>query len=284
MQAFEVRHILTLLGVKPHRADQMVDSFPLQRATDVATLRQLVAAVLSAHHLSYPPRDMALAVEIQARRRPLVFLLGGTSGCGKSTLASLLAARIGITTMISTDAIRHALRSQPDAPRQLFTSTYEASLEDYGAQCACVVAAMVPIVRSYVARRIPVIVEGVHLLPTVVAAALPELVGAEYVVRCVVHISNADKHRERFATRAKYMTLEPRVNRYVKHFDCIRAIQDELCRQAQQWEQNGHWHLVDNTNVDRSVAVVHAKIFGRELTAPLSGKKMLQAIHEAHHT
>jgi len=37
--------------------------------------------------------------------------LGGCSGTGKSTVASLLAARLGISTVLSTDSIRHIMRN-----------------------------------------------------------------------------------------------------------------------------------------------------------------------------
>ena len=55
-------------------------------------------------------------------------LLCGTSGTGKSTLASLLAARLGVTTVISTDSIRHMLRGFQSAEENplLWLSTYEA--------------------------------------------------------------------------------------------------------------------------------------------------------------
>ena len=39
------------------------------------------------------------------RRRSICILLAGTSGTGKSTLAGLLAARLGITTLVSTDSV-----------------------------------------------------------------------------------------------------------------------------------------------------------------------------------
>ena len=39
---------------------------------------------------------------IRERRSSVAVLLCGTSGTGKSTLASLLAARLGITTLLST--------------------------------------------------------------------------------------------------------------------------------------------------------------------------------------
>jgi 2-phosphoglycerate kinase len=47
----------------------------------------------------------------QDRKKSTIILLGGTSGTGKSTLASLLASRLGITKVLSTDSIRHLLRN-----------------------------------------------------------------------------------------------------------------------------------------------------------------------------
>jgi len=94
------------------------------------------------------------------------------------------------------------------------------------------------------------------------------------------------KHVERFAIRAKYMTLEPRVNKYVHYFGNIRRIQDHLCQQATaapvcargeampaaRMLLMGGRHpgllsaraqvpQVDNTNVDRSLAVIHRTVF-----------------------
>jgi 2-phosphoglycerate kinase len=56
-------------------------------------------------------------------------LLAGTSGTGKSTLASLLGSRLGISTVLSTDTIRHVMRnfiSREELPI-LFASTYETA-------------------------------------------------------------------------------------------------------------------------------------------------------------
>ena len=57
----------------------------------------------------------------------MAVLLAGTSGTGKSTLAGLLAARLGITTVLSTDNIRHLLRSfaTEESNPLLWASTYQ---------------------------------------------------------------------------------------------------------------------------------------------------------------
>lgn len=77
------------------------------------------------------------------------------------------------------------------------------------------------------------------------------------IIPFMVYISNEDKHLERFAVRAKYMTLDPAKNKYVKYIRNIRAIQEYLCNRADK-------HLVpkiNNTNVDKSVAAIHATVF-----------------------
>jgi len=77
------------------------------------------------------------------------------------------------------------------------------------------------------------------------------------IIPFMVHITNEDKHLERFAVRAKYMTLDPAKNKYVKYIRNIRTIQDYLCKRAEK-------HFVpkiNNTNVDKSVAAIHATVF-----------------------
>ena len=58
----------------------------------------------------------------------VIVLLAGTSGTGKSTLASLLGTRLGISTVLSTDSIRHIMRNflSESENKVLFCSTYEA--------------------------------------------------------------------------------------------------------------------------------------------------------------
>lgn len=54
--------------------------------------------------------DFRIACALREQRASVAVLLCGTSGTGKSTLAALLAARLGISTVVSTDSIRHMLR------------------------------------------------------------------------------------------------------------------------------------------------------------------------------
>lgn len=77
------------------------------------------------------------------------------------------------------------------------------------------------------------------------------------IVPFMIYISNEEKHLERFAVRAKYMTLDPAKNKYVKYIRNIRTIQEYLCKRAEK----NLVPRVNNTNVDKSVAAIHATVF-----------------------
>uniref|UniRef100_A0A803LPN3 Uncharacterized protein n=2 Tax=Chenopodium quinoa TaxID=63459 RepID=A0A803LPN3_CHEQI len=263
--------------------------------------------------------DLILACRIRERKGSLTVLLCGTSGCGKSTLSSILASRLGITTVISTDSIRHMMRSFVDEKNNplLWASTYHAgecldpvavaeaksrrkarkmagmsysvsktqscdstqdekpdslqpeavgnnteqfispkqmAVEGFKAQSEMVIESLERLITSWEERKESVIIEGVHLSLNFVMGLMKK---HPSIVPFMIYISNEDKHLERFAVRAKYMTLDPSKNKYVKYIRNIRRIQEYLCNRADK-------HLVpkvNNTNVDKSVAAIHATLF-----------------------
>ncbi|KAE8732329.1 P-loop NTPase domain-containing protein LPA1-like protein [Hibiscus syriacus] len=274
--------------------------------------------------------DLILACRIRERKESITVLLCGTSGCGKSTLSSLLASRLGVTAVISTDSIRHMMRSFVNEKENplLWASTYHAgecldpvavaearakkrakklagsiqslskgeradgssanksdaqpmesgstsaelispkqiAIEGFKAQSEMVIDSLDRLITAWEEKKESVIIEGVHLSLTFVMGLMKK---HPSIIPFMICISNEDKHLERFAVRAKYMTLDPAKNKYVKYIKNIRAIQDYLCKRADK-------HLVpkiNNTNVDRSVAAIHAIVFGcfrrREAGEPL---------------
>ena len=73
-------------------------------------------------------KDFLVASLLMQAKINVIVLLAGTSGTGKSTLASLLGTRLGISTVLSTDSVRHVMRDflkEAENPT-LFCSTYEA--------------------------------------------------------------------------------------------------------------------------------------------------------------
>ncbi|XP_010520382.1 PREDICTED: P-loop NTPase domain-containing protein LPA1 homolog 1 [Tarenaya hassleriana] len=265
--------------------------------------------------------DLILACRIRERKESVTVLLCGTSGCGKSTLSSLLGGRLGITTVVSTDSIRHMMRSFVDEKENplLWASTYHAgeyldpvavaeakakrrakklagvarsvpkgeqtndsrgvkpisqqigdagskstamellspkqmAIEGFKAQSEMVIDSLDRLITTWEKRKESVIVEGVHLSLNFVMGLMKK---HPSITPFMIYITNEEKHLERFAVRAKYMTLDPAKNKYVKYIRNIRTIQDYLCKRADK-------HLVpkiNNTNVDKSVAAIHATVF-----------------------
>ncbi|KAL8153143.1 hypothetical protein V2J09_010903 [Rumex salicifolius] len=281
--------------------------------------------------------DLVLACRIRERKESVTVLLCGTSGCGKSTLSSLLGSRLGLTTVISTDSVRHMMRSFVDEKQNplLWASTYHAgehldpvavaeakakkkakkkdgisrsvskdsvvdgvsggksgtqspevsscskelisdkqmAIEGYKAQSEMVIDSLDRLITAWEDRKESVIVEGVHLSLNFVMGLMKR---HPSIVPFMIYITNEDKHLERFAVRAKYMTLDPARNKYVKYIRNIRTIQEYLCNRADK-------HLVpkiNNTNVDKSVAAIHATLFsclrkreaGEQLYDPTTNK------------
>ncbi|XP_075089853.1 P-loop NTPase domain-containing protein LPA1 homolog 2-like [Nicotiana tabacum] len=261
--------------------------------------------------------DLALACRIRERKDSVTVLLCGTSGCGKSTLSALLGSRLGITTVVSTDSIRHMMRSFVDEKQNplLWASTYHAgeyldpiavseakakqhkanklagistpplqkkdgvngvavgksplevissavdvisskqmAIEGYKAQSEMVIDSLDRLIIAWEKGKESVVVEGVHLSLNFVMGLMKK---HPSIIPVMVYIANEEKHLERFAVRAKYMTLDPAKNKYVKYIRNIRTIQEYLCNRADK-------HLVpkiNNTNVDKSVAAIHARVF-----------------------
>ncbi|KAL6756637.1 hypothetical protein V8C86DRAFT_57199 [Haematococcus lacustris] len=133
----------------------------------------------------------------------------------------------------------------------------EACLQGYKAQCEPVMAQLDALITVHEARRESLIIEGVHLHTGLVLKLMQR---HPSLVPFCLFIKSPAKHCERMAVRAKYMTLDPGKNRYVAHMQNIRWIQDLLVAKAEQ-------HclpLVENSNVDHSVACIHLTLTRRE--------------------
>ncbi|KXZ50534.1 hypothetical protein GPECTOR_16g709 [Gonium pectorale] len=302
---------------------------------------ELVCSTLTEYNYKYAPSsdEIKAACSLKERRRHIVVLLCGTSGSGKSTLASILAGRLGISTVLSTDSVRHMMRSftSPEECPLLFASTYEAgealrkqqaldsarlqaaaaaatsaspgmqaaqppaapeappagasppaqpppaptafsasasapsahdqAIRGYKAQCDLVAEALEALIGGFGARRQSLVVEGVHLHVGLVVRLLQRHPG---VVPFLVYIKSEGKHVERMAVRAKYMTLDPNKNKYVKNMRNIRWIQDYLLRKAEKHAIP----CVENTNIDRSVGLIHLTLLG-VLKRMLKGEAVL---------
>ena len=203
-----------------------------------------------------------LATSINRMDRPVIIYIGGGIGTGKSSLATELASRLNILKVTGTDMIRQIMRtifSEKMLPA-LHSSSFNVSheeglsglLESSNAKAGFVQQAInVNVgVRAVVERAINenfnMIVEGVHLLPSLIH--FEDLVHKAYHVPVMVSLSDPKNHKARFSIRQKGEAYRD-AKRYEEHFKEIRQIHDHCVQIAQQYGVD----VIDNLDFDRSI-------------------------------
>lgn len=168
---------------------------------------------------------------------PLVVLIGGATGVGKSTIATQLAARLGITRIVSTDAIREVMRSlfSERIMPSLYVSSFNADqalrypiprsadpvVVGFQEQVRAVAVGVDALVERAVHEGTDLIIEGAHLVPGFVGGAWEE---KAVVVPLVVTVEEEDLHRSHFFLRAAD-AKQRGSDRYLTSFANIRKVQ-----------------------------------------------------------
>ncbi|MEX0850867.1 MAG: hypothetical protein WD015_05125 [Gaiellaceae bacterium] len=186
---------------------------------------------------------------LQRLEQPLLLLVGGATGTGKSTLATEAAHRLGITRVTSTDFIRQTMRAffSEEFMPSVHYSSFEARLaltraeEDESGDAAIlgfldqtrnVLVGVQAALERAATEHWSMVLEGVHLVPGMVATDFP---GA-FVVQCVVAIEDENLHRSHFWVR-EYATdgLRP-LDKYLDSLPQIRQIQEYLVERARRYD------------------------------------------------
>ncbi|MEA2498022.1 MAG: 2-phosphoglycerate kinase [Actinomycetota bacterium] len=175
---------------------------------------------------------------------PLIILIGGATGVGKSTIATQLATRLGITRVVSTDAVREVLRSAFTA--EMFPTLYASSFEadkavrqpiphsgdrliiGFREQAAAVAVGAQALLDRAIAEGTDIILEGAHLVPGFLSSAEHE---QAVIVPLVVTVEDQDLHLSHFYARSREARLRPG-DRYVENFKKIRRIQKYMISSA----------------------------------------------------
>jgi 2-phosphoglycerate kinase len=169
---------------------------------------------------------------------PILVLIGGASGVGKSTVASKLAARLGITRVITTDTVREIMRNTiPDA-KPLARSSFEGEgssrqvIAHFRGQAEVVCTGIGGLLERLVHEREDVIVEGVHLVPGAVQPDVTDrLAAGAAVVHVILRVTDEEKHRAHFVGRLESQHGRT-PGRYLGRLGAIRMIQDYTCSVA----------------------------------------------------
>lgn len=180
--------------------------------------------------------------------RPLIILIGGTAGCGKSTISTELANRLEIVRTVSTDMLREVMRVM--LPKRLLPVLYKSSFnawevlpaaahhlaepknllaEGYYAQAELVSVACEAVVQRAHRERVSLIVEGVHVHPSL----LDEMTTDDSVT--VVMVTLAVLKRKELRRRIKGRGSDApqrRAQRYLQNFDSIWRLQSQLLSEA----------------------------------------------------
>ncbi|MGH2788215.1 MAG: ATP cone domain-containing protein [Actinomycetota bacterium] len=175
---------------------------------------------------------------------PLIILIGGSTGVGKSTIATQLATRLGITRVVSTDAVREVLRSAFTA--EMFPTLYSSSFEadkavrqpiphsgdkliiGFREQAAAVAVGASRLIDRAIAEGTDMIIEGAHLVPGFLESVESD---KAVIVPLLVIVEDEELHRSHFYVRSRD-TRTARGNRYLKAFKNIRRIQQYMVSSA----------------------------------------------------
>ncbi len=209
-------------------------------------------------------RRYHLLRSIRRAVKPVHLLIGGVAGVGKSVLASALAYRLGITRMISTDAVREILRAT--IPKDLLPTLHTSSFDSWRALATPYTAEPSPAMvmqgfRDQVSRvavglkaiqersareKTSLVVEGVHVVP----GYMTHQYQSEVIqIPIMLVLEDEALHRDRFALRERETRGSRTSGAYAQHFDQIRLIQQHLVELA----RGAGVPLIAAENLDRAI-------------------------------
>ena len=210
---------------------------------------------------------------------PLIILIGGATGVGKSTIATQLATRLGITRVVSTDAVRQVLRSA--FTKEMFPTLYASSFEagdavrqpiphsgdrliiGFREQAAAVAVGAQALIDRAMEEGTDIIIEGAHLVPGFLEGIESE---DAVIVPLLVTIEDEELHKSHFYLRAR----EPRGRsgeRYLAAFKQIRRIQKYMINSAMMRKVP----IVEHDDLDTTLSHIIDQVIAKAMEAANRG-------------
>lgn len=222
----------------------------LARGTGLVTEQELTDVTLEVLRREAGDRYAEAFVKWQSVAKldvPLIVLIGGATGVGKSTIATQLASRLGITRVVSTDAVREVLRSAFTA--EMFPTLYASSFEadkavrqpiphsgdrliiGFREQAAAVAVGAQALIARAIEEGTDMILEGAHLVPGFLENLEKIDRSRAVIVSLLIVVEDEELHRSHFYRRGRDARYRPQ-DRYLKNFKKIRRIQKYMMTSA----------------------------------------------------
>jgi 2-phosphoglycerate kinase len=195
--------------------------------------------------------------------KPLVILIGGATGVGKSTIATMLAARLGIVRIVSTDAVREVMRAffSPELMPAIHSSSFDAAgvlrqplpasidpvVAGFREQTVAVAVGVKALVERAATEGTHMIIEGAHVVPGFIDTRAYE--DRAFLVPLVVTVGDAALHRSHFYIRELDTQGTRPFERYLANFESIRKIQYYIINLARSYGVK----IVDSINLDATI-------------------------------
>ncbi len=205
-------------------------------------------------------------------KKPSLILIGGATGVGKSTIATLIASRLNITRVASTDAIREVMRASVSEKliRPLRGSSYDAYKNlilppsgvepvvlGFREQVMAVAVGVEAIIKRSIEEKSDIVIEGAHIVPGYLD--IETLMPKAMVVQIVISVPDKEVHREHFSKRTFETQGRRPMQKYIEHLDKIQKIQAYIEELA---DKKGI-KIINNYDLDSTMTEVMEEIFVR---------------------
>lgn len=270
-----------LLPRKAYEVAKKVEDLLMEQGSSsitIAELRYLVHNLL----LKEVGREYAsrylIWLALLRLKRPIILLLGGTTGVGKSTIATEVAHRLGITRIVSSDAIREVMRGI--FSKELMPALYESSFLAYKnlpeptfgsadpviigfrEQTRAVAVGIKAVIDRAIKEASHLVLEGIHVVPGFININIdPE---DAVVVPLVITAEDKEQHRSHFLIRDLETQGTRSQDKYREHFEDIRRIGEYIESLAQEYG----YARISGLDIDRAVVSVLDEVMKRVAVSP----------------
>lgn len=232
-------------------------------------LRDLTLRTLVENHGNEYAERYLVWRRFQRLEKPLIILIGGATGVGKTSIGIAIAHSLGISRVISTDAIRQVMRLilTPELIPSIHHSSYDAwrsltaplpenvdpVIEAFREQAIRVCVGARAVIERALEENVNMILDGVHLVPGFID--LTPYRKKAYIVTFIVTTLDAERYKDRFAAREQEAADRP-MHKYLTNLDAIIKIQNYIIKMADL----NRVPMIDNVNFDETVRMIIALI------------------------